>query len=170
MIVLGVDPGYKNLGLSVLRIDEEDSSKVELLWSKNMAVGRATAPMAFAKFLVPRLEALHSEYGPIEGVACETPPILPGNIKTTAFLWAVTSIIVGWAQQKDMAMRHASPISLKRGVCRTLDMPWDKSFIPRKSHVKKAVEALLGTTSSTSHENDATFIGLLLFSKAVPAA
>jgi len=167
MIVLGVDPGYRNLGLSVLKVSNE-GQKVEVLHSLNMAVGRATAPMSFAKFLVPALEKLDKEYGPIEAVASETPPILPGNIKTTAYLWAVTSIIVCWAQVKGMAMRHTSPLSIKRGVCRALNMEWDRNFIPKKSHVKLAVDKLVGETGKTSHENDATFAAMLLFSKAVP--
>jgi len=169
MIVLGVDPGYRNLGLSVLRI-AEDGTTAEILHSQNMAVGRATAPMAFAKFLIPALERLDKTYGPIEAIASETPPFILGQIKTTAFLWAVTSIIVAWAQLKGMSMRHASPLSLKRGVCRTLGMKWDQKFIPRKSHVKQAVDKLLGEVGTTSHENDATFAALLMFSKLVPAA
>ena len=169
MIVLGVDPGYRNLGLSVIEISD-DGKDVTVLHSRNMAVGRATAPMAFAKFLVPALDRLNKDHGPIDAVASETPPFIEGALKTTAYLWAVTAIIVCWAQIHDMRMKHTSPLSIKRGVCRTLKMKWDQKFIPRKSHVKEAVGVLVGDTATSSHENDATFAALLLYSKAVPEA
>lgn len=169
MIVLGVDPGYRNLGLSILRV-AEDGSTVALLHSENMAVGRASAPMTFAKFLIPHLQALDEKYGPIEGVGFETPPFIKSHIKTTAFLWSVSSIIVAWAQMKGASVRHASPLSLKRGVCRVLNLEWDRNFIPKKSEVKKAVSVLLDETSATSHENDATFAALLLYTPLVPPA
>ena len=50
MIVLGVDPGYRNLGLSIVSISA-DGKVAEVLHSENMSVGTATAPMAFNIFL-----------------------------------------------------------------------------------------------------------------------
>ena len=168
MIILGVDPGYKNLGLSVVRISNS-GRHAEVLESRNMTVGNASAPLTFTKFLWPALEEMHERYG-FEGVASETPPFIMGQIKTTAFLWAVSSIIVAWAYSNDIAFRHASPISLKRGVCRLLDMPWDKKYIPKKSDVKRAVKQLNGDPLPTSHENDAAFAAVLMFSEMIPSA
>ena len=54
MIVLGVDPGYRNLGLSIVKISA-DGKAVKVLYSENMSVGKATAPMLFTKFLWPAL-------------------------------------------------------------------------------------------------------------------
>ena len=169
MIILGVDPGYRNLGLSVVRITD-DKQGIKILFSENMSVGTATAPMAFAKFLWPELERLNEEYGPIDGVASETPPFTMGQIKTTAFLWAVSSIIVAWAYSKDIAFRHASPISLKKAVCRALNLEWNRKFIPKKSEVKRAVEGITSECGHTSHENDATLAAIMMFSEVIPSA
>jgi Holliday junction resolvasome RuvABC endonuclease subunit len=167
MIVLGVDPGYRNLGLSIVDITE-DGKTAEIMFSKNMSVGKATAPMAFTKFLYPELERLNAEYGPIEAVASETPPFIMGQIKTTAFLWAVSSIIVVWAHVKDIPFRHAAPLSLKKAVCRAAKKKWDRKFIPKKSEVKEIVQRITASNPVTSHESDATLAALLMFSKTIP--
>ena len=165
MIVLGVDPGYRNLGLSVVEFNDE-GKRMQVLESKNMTVGKASAPLTFTKFLWPEWERLHKAHK-IDGVASETPPFIMGQIRTTAFLWAVSSIIVAWAYVKDLSFRHASPIALKRGVCTVLDMPWDRKYIPKKKDVKRAVEQLAGEPLATSHENDAAFAAALMFSDLV---
>ena len=167
MIVLGVDPGYRNLGLSVVRISA-DGQAAKVVYSENMSVGKATAPMAFTKFLWPRLEELDKQYGPIEAVASETPPFIVGQIKTTAFLWAVSSIIVAWAHSRGTPFRHASPLSLKKAVCRAVGKEWDRKFIPKKSEVKSVVKSITASDSVTSHESDATLAALLMFSKTIP--
>jgi Holliday junction resolvasome RuvABC endonuclease subunit len=165
MRILGVDPGYRNLGLSILEVD---GPEVTLIYSKTMSVGRVTAPMAFTKFLWPALEELNREHGPIDGIASETPPFIMGQIKTTAFLWAVSSIIVAWAHVNGVAFRHASPLSLKRAVCRILRQEWDKKYIPKKRDVKLAVRQVLGASGQTSHEDDATLAALVMFTDKVP--
>ena len=168
MIVLGVDPGYRNLGLSIVEITEH-SSRMKILYSKNMCVGKATAPLMFTKFLWPMLSRLHKEYA-IEAIASETPPFIMGQIKTTAFLWSVSSIIVSWAYVHDIPFKHSSPISLKRAVSKVLQIPWSRKYMPKKSDVKSAVERLCGVTCSTSHENDATLAAAMMFSDLIPNA
>jgi Holliday junction resolvasome RuvABC endonuclease subunit len=165
MIILGVDPGYRNLGLSIVDISEH-GTHLEILFSKNMSVGKATAPLMFTKFLWPELIHLHAKYK-FEAIASETPPFIMGQIKTTAFLWAVSSIIVSWAYAHKIPFKHASPISLKRGVSRILQIPWSRKYIPKKSDVKAAVKRLTkgGESCSTSHENDATLAAALMFSE-----
>lgn len=165
MRVLGVDPGYRNLGLAILEIE---GSEVRLIHSRCMAVGRVTAPLAFTKFLWPALNELDQEFGPIDGIASETPPFIMGQIKTTAFLWAVSSIIVAWSHAKGLAFRHASPLSLKRAVCKILGVEWDRKYIPKKRDVKQAVKKLLAESGGTSHEDDAILAGLLMFTDKVP--
>lgn len=165
MIVLGVDPGYRNLGLAVVEIK---GNSARVLYSKNMAVGKATAPLAFTKFLWPELEKINATYGQIEGVASETPPFIMGQIRTTAFLWAVSSIIVAWSHVINVPFRHASPISLKKAVCRASRKPWDRKYIPTKSEVKRLIAKLLGESCATSHENDAVLAALVMFSDLIP--
>lgn len=169
MIVLGVDPGYRNLGLTLVRISA-DQTAAKVVFSQNMSVGKATAPMAFTKFLWPELERLNKEYGPIEAVASETPPFIMGQIKTTAFLWAVSSIIVAWTHAREIPFRHASPLSLKKAVCRATGKEWDRKFIPKKSEVNALIEQLTGERRHSSHENDAALAAILMFSKAIPDA
>ena len=167
MNILGVDPGYRNLGLSVVRVSD-DGTEVEVLHSENMSVGKATAPMMFTKFLWPALSRLDKDYG-IDAVASEPPPFIMGQIQTTAFLWAVSSIIVTWAHVQEIPFKHASPISLKKAVCRILKRKWSRKTIPKKSEVRLAVEQVLGQKGGhTSHENDATLAALTMFSKAIP--
>lgn len=168
MIILGVDPGYRNLGLSVVKVSDNEDT-IEVLYSENMSVGKATAPLMFTKFLWPALDKLHAQYE-IEGIASETPPFIMGQIKTTAFLWAVSSIIVSWAHVHEIPFRHASPISLKRAVCKVLQIPWSKKFMPKKKDVRSAVQRLIGKGRATSHENDATLAAAMMFSKAIPDA
>ena len=91
-----------------------------------------------------------------------------GQIKTTAFLWAVSSIIVSWAHVHEIPFKHSSPISLKKAVTRILQVPWSRKYIPKKSDVKSAIDRLTGGSCSTSHENDATLAAAMLFSKAIP--
>ncbi len=168
MIILGVDPGYRNLGLSIVKVPEH-STRLEVIFSRNMSVGKATAPLMFTKFLWPELTRLHEEHK-FEAIASETPPFIMGQIKTTAFLWAVSSIIVSWAYAHDIPFKHASPISLKRAVCRVLQLPWSRKYIPKKSDVKAAVKRLTvdGEGRATSHENDATLAAALMFSELIP--
>jgi Holliday junction resolvasome RuvABC endonuclease subunit len=168
MIVLGVDPGYRNLGLSIVRMSP-DGKAAKVLHSENMSVGKATAPMAFTKFLWPKLEELHATHK-IEAVASETPPFIMGQIKTTAFLWAVSSIIVAWAHTNQLPFRHAAPLSLKKAVCRAVGKSWNRKFIPKKSEVKEVVQRITACSSTTSHEADATLAALLMFSKTIPDA
>jgi len=167
LIVLGVDPGYRNLGLALVRV-ANDGKAAEVIYSKNMSVGKATAPMAFTRFLWPELERLNAEYGPIDAVASETPPFIMGQIKTTAFLWAVSSIIVAWAHAREIPFRHAAPISLKKAVCRATGEVWNSKFIPRKSAVKAVVKSITASSCVTSHESDAALAALLMFSDTIP--
>ncbi len=167
MRVLGVDPGYRNLGLAIVDI-ADDQQSAEVIYSKSMSVGKSTAPMAFTKFLWPELERLNADYGPIEAIASETPPFIMGQIKTTAFLWAVSSIIVAWAHNRQLAFRHASPLSLKKAVCRALGRPWNRKYIPKKSEVKLAVQGITACKSGTSHEHDAALAALVMFSETIP--
>ena len=135
-----------------------------------MSAGKATAPMTFTKFLWPELERLNKEYGPIDAVASETPPFIMGQIKTTAFLWAVSSIIVAWSHSREIPFRHAAPLSLKKAVCRAVGKEWDRKFIPKKREVKEVVKSITASSCHASHESDAVLAAILMFSKIIPDA
>ena len=132
-----------------------------------MSVGSSDRGMDFAKFLWPKLEKLDMEYG-IEGIAAETAPFIMRQIKTTALLWAVTSIITSWAYNKGIPFKHAAPLALKRATCRALKLPWDRKFIPKKKDIKRVIMQYCGTSGKTNHEDDAALSAILLYTQLIP--
>ena len=164
MIILGVDPGYRNLGLAVMRVSDYSA---EIVRTSTMSVGSASRGMDFAKILWPHLDNLHSTYG-IEGVASETAPFIQRQIKTTALLWAVSSIISAWAVHRDIPFKHAAPITLKRATCRALKIPWDRKFMPKKKDIKLVIKQYCDVSGRTNHEDDAALSAILLYTNLIP--
>ena len=162
--VLGVDPGYRNLGLCVLDIRNGAARKV---WSGTISVGTPNNGLAFVKFLWPKLEELNQQYD-IQGVATETPPFIKARPKLSSLLGGVGTIIAVWADLKDIPVRHAMPLTLKRACCAIVGRPYERKNIPRKSEIKEAIKKLLGDTGKTSHENDALLAAILLYTDLVP--
>ena len=165
MIILGIDPGYKNLGLCILSV--KDGGELKLLYSENMCVGNSSSPLNFCRFLWPHLDALNERFH-IDGIASETPPILMKQSRITALLWSVSSIISTWAFVNKKHFRHAAPVTLKRATCNLLEKPWSRKQMPKKSEVAKAVELVIGERCKTSHENDAVLSVLSLYTSKVP--
>lgn len=166
MRILGVDPGYRNLGLALLDINEEQRI-VTPLWSGSLSVGTADNGLNYVKFLWPKLNEIYAEHG-CDGVASETPPFIMRQIKTTAMLWSVSSVISCWAYTSGLSFRHAAPMTLKRAVSRALGRKFERKKVPKKSDVKTAVEQYMGTSFKTSHENDAALAAILLYSDLIP--
>ena len=163
MRILGIDPGYRNLGLAIIDIQP---SGAHIVWSENMSVGSASNGLFFVKFLWPKLDELYVKYG-IEGLASETPPFIMKQVKTTALLWAVSTITVCWAYHRGLPFRHASPISIKKAVARALGLPWRQKSMPKKKEVREAVIQYTGNGLG-SHENDAVLSAILLYSNLIP--
>jgi len=157
MKVLGIDPGYRNLGLTIV-----DLKSMTILHSENMTVGHSENIMSFVKFLYPKLTQLHREYN-FAGIGCESPPFIMRQIKTTAGLWAVVSIVLSWAFERDIPFRHASPLSLKRAVVTYNGEKWDKKKIPKKHEVKVVIKKLYGDCCKTSHEDDAALAAAVTY-------
>lgn len=166
MIVLGIDPGYRNLGLAILRVSE---FKAEHLWSETWSVGSSSSGINFAKLLWPRLEKLDMRFD-IEAIASETPPFIMRQIKTTALLWAVSTVITSWAVHRGIPFKHAAPIALKRGTSRALKLPWNPKYIPKKKDIKLVVKQYCDTSGRTNHEDDAALAAILLYTKLIPNA
>mgnify|MGYP003108403103 CR=1 FL=1 len=165
MIVLGIDPGYRNLGISVVRLRK--GKEPNILYSTNLNLGDAHQPLNFVKLLLPRLNALNKKYG-IDAVASESPPYIMKRVKTTAGLWTVSAIIATWAELKGISFRHASPISLKRATARVLGVKFETKKMPKKSAIKEAVMQLCDTCPDTSHEADSILAALVLYSNLIP--
>jgi Holliday junction resolvasome RuvABC endonuclease subunit len=159
MIVLGVDPGYTNLGLSVVELDRAGglTSLRRVLHSENMEVGQATRPLRFAGNLATKLQSLHENYGPIEAIGMESPTYIQSQIRTTALLWHVVGILLGWAETRDIPYRSRTPMELKRVVSDVLELRWDRRNPPSKKLVIRGMATLLGCPSrelESSHEAD----------------
>jgi len=163
-VILGVDPGYRNLGLAILDIS---GPRPSILWSKNKSIGSPSAGMEFVRFLWPLLDELHTEYG-IEAIATETPPFIAGRPKVSALLWAISSIIASWGHAKGIPLRHAQPLTLKRACSRILGREYDRKNIPKKKDIREAVKKLLGARGRTSHEDDAILSIITLYTDLVP--
>jgi len=165
MIILGVDPGYRNLGLCLMQVS---ASGYDVIWSETVTLGSDKQPQtAFPKKLLPLLERLHLEYN-IEGVASESPPYIMRQIKTSCLLWFASGLLVSWAYSNGIPYKHAAPITLKKACAKVLGIPWNRKFMPTKAQVKQSIVRLTGAGSRTSHENDAALAALTLYTDAIP--
>jgi Holliday junction resolvasome RuvABC endonuclease subunit len=122
--------------------------------------------MSFSKVLVPKLDEIEMRFN-LTGIAMETPPFIQRQIKTSALLWAVGSIIFTWGHMQGKRRKHCSPITLKRGVSKALGLTWNRKFIPKKAQVKEVVQRIFGEAPRTSHENDAVLAAILLYSEII---
>jgi|TARA_R100001530_G_scaffold134221_2_gene108685 Holliday junction resolvasome RuvABC endonuclease subunit len=156
-LILGVDPGYANLGLAVVDVAQGkgEGSLRRLLFSKSISVGSASSPMRFADRLHPELDKIWATYGPFKGVGAESPTLIMRRVRTTALIWHVTGIVTAWAKDKNIPFKHLHPISLKRVAMRCLDIPLSSKKYPKKREIKELVATWIGEGNRTSHENDA---------------
>jgi len=162
--ILGVDPGYRNLGLAVIDVS---GPRPTLVWSARKSIGSPDSGLAFVRFLWPILEELHTVYD-IQGVATETPPFIMTRVKISSLLWSITTIIATWAFVRGIPLRHIMPLNLKRACCRALGRKYDRKAIPKKKEVRAAVSSILGSHGKTSHEDDAALAAILLYTKYIP--
>lgn len=164
MLILGIDPGYTNLGLAVI-----DSENMEIVFGETITVGVEARPDLFAQRLWPRLERIFDIY-PVEAVATETPPYLtPGGkrgggrskatlVKTSALLARVSGIIQAWAEFRGVSYKEIPPVTLKRHCARILKC---EERNPSKTQIAEAVESLFGKRAGNNHANDAALIAHL---------
>ncbi len=157
MIVLGFDPGYANLGISVV-----DTEAKEVLEGICMRAGVKTAPWKFSRNVVPVLERLRDLHG-VEAIGMERPPKFPNAVATTALVWLTMGIIAGWAFHHKLPVKDISVDKHKAGVRTILGLPKTKKK-PTKSQVKEAVEIYTGAKSNfVDHVDDATMAAILCY-------
>lgn len=150
-IVLGIDPGYANLGLSVF-----DTERNRVLEGVCVRAGSVDAPQNFGKRLGPLLEAMHERHT-IEAIALEGYPIFPRNPRTTRGIWAATSSVLGWGSAYGFDVKSQRPIALKKHCADVLGIKWNRSFMPTKNQMAEAVEKITGRPAhKIDHVNDAT--------------
>ena len=151
MLVLGIDPGYANLGLSVF-----DTERNRVVEGVTLRAGNIDQPHRFAERIVPVLEAMHERHT-IEAVGIEGLPIFPRAARSTGGIWAATSVCLGWAACRSLPVRKKTPIQLKQHCSLVLDEKWSRSFMATKAQMAEAVETITGRPAHKSdHTNDAT--------------
>ena len=155
MIILGVDPGYRNLGLSVV-----DTRRQKVLHSQNYAVGYSDRWRVMPGRVDDILDQIYEKY-PFEAVAYEDPPML-NNKNTTAKLWFVMGAVLGWAAAHGLEARGCAPKIIKWVAQDILgEVRHPRAKVP-KSTIKDAVELWTGAKSAASanHEDDATLAAI----------
>lgn len=164
MLVLGVDPGTRQLGLSLV-----DTSAQKVLRTVCIDTGRDNAVRQ--RLLRVQLEDFLQGVLP-ELVATETPPHGFAGSKnggaTACGLWYILGGIAFWAAEMRIPISMVSPAQLKLYAARTIDIPYNEwegksgSRSKKKWGIKEAVSQLTGTDNPTDHEADAVLAAFAL--------
>lgn len=158
MIVMGFDPGWANLGISVF-----DTDAKEVLEGVCLRAGVKTAPLKFSNEVWPELERLHMLHG-VQAVAMEHPPLFPTAVSNTALIWFTMGIVAAWAKRYDLDVKSVTPKAIKAGTARILGQPLNRRKMPSKGEVKQAVEIYTGQDGAAAdHTNDATMAAILCY-------
>ena len=166
MRVLAVDPGYSNLGLAVVEIERAGGFRCvrEVFHSRNVKVGNAVRPIAFAANVVRELDDLERRYGKFDAVALETPTFIQKQLRTTALIWHTIGAVLAWAAVRDLPPRWLSPMQLKRVAAGLLGREWDPKKAASKREVKEAVNQAFKEEDhrkfESSHEADAVLAAI----------
>ena len=166
MLILGCDPGFRNLGLSLY-----DSDSGEVLLAKTVNCG--SQPLAFAKVLLRELADFEC-YGTISTVATERPPYAFGGraTKYPSMIWCAMGALSYWAHSTfpSVSFRTLSVDVIKGFAARTLKEQRRKggTRTNKKKQVKEAVHLLTTYPDGhkpTDHEDDATLAALIVASR-----
>jgi len=152
--VLGVDPGYRNLGLAVTAFHANGDA--ELVWTDCLCAGNDRRPLDFPRNIWPTLKELEAKFN-IEAVFTEVPPYL-SVVKTSALVWSAATVVGAWAADKGIPYHGVTPVELKKTVAKVLGQRWTNRFQPTKGEVGAAAHHIYGSKASTSHENDAALV------------
>lgn len=166
MIVLGVDPGQRNLGLALV-----DTAAKKVLVTKTIDCGGQ--PYAMQKAVVRGINEMLQDYPKPARVATENPPFGFGNDKrggvTACYLWYILGGVTFWAATQGIPVSGIQPKALKTYAAKTIGLPpaaWEGSAGSRaklKSGISKAVKVITGCNdSATDHEADAILIAFAL--------
>lgn len=164
-MILGCDPGYRNLGLSLY-----DTETKQVVLAKTVNCG--SQPLAFAKVLLRELPDFEA-YGPVKIVATERPPYSFGRAtKHAAMIWCVMGALSWWATHKFGATFRPLSVDVIKGfAARAVGEARNEggTRTDRKRQVKDAVKKM--TTypeghTPTDHENDATLAAIIVATRA----
>lgn len=166
MIVLGVDPGQRNLGLALV-----DTTAKKVLVTKTIDCGGQ--PYAMQKSVVRGINDLLRDYPKPQRVATENVPFGFGSNArggvTACYLWFILGGVCYWAATEGIPVSGIAPKALKAYAAKTIGLPvgaWEGRSGSRaklKSGIAEAVRTITGCDdSSTDHEADAILIAFAL--------
>lgn len=159
-LLLGIDPGYSNLGLAVIQVTNNGPRVVH---TTCVTIGKRGNPRGF---LGPTQRHMNEilKYNFIAW-ATEAPPTVPNRV-TANLLWFSTGLI--WSQiYKKVGINPAivAPARIKTHTARVLGIKSSKHWSPGKELVGQAVSILTEEPADqrTNHENDAIMAAIAAF-------
>jgi len=168
MLILGIDPGYRSLGLALV-----NTEKCAIVCAKTVDCGKQ--PLAQHKILSRALDELLNDYPDVKLVATERPPFgFAGSRsggQTACLMWWVLGGVGSWAAQRRIPMRDITPKALKVFAeeiigKKYLDWPQKgkhKTRSEKKWGMAEAVKKLTGANEhSSDHEADAILAAFAL--------
>ena len=159
-LLLGIDPGYSNLGLAIIKYTKDGPRVVET-WC--VTIGKRGDTPGFLK----KTQAIIDEICayPFVGWATESPPTVPNRV-TANLLWYSTGLIwAGIYRHKGMLPQQVAPARIKSHTARILGIKATKHWSPGKELVGQATALLTEEPSDgrTNHENDAIMAAIAAF-------
>lgn len=159
-LLLGIDPGYSNLGLAIIKVTKSGPRVVQT-WC--VTIGKRGDTKGFLKKTQQIIDEV-CEY-PFVAWATEAPPTVPNRV-TANLLWYSTGLI--WAGIYRHKGRHPSlvaPARIKAHTARILGIKASKHWSPGKELVGQATALLTEEPSDgrTNHENDAIMAAIAAF-------
>lgn len=167
MLVLGIDPGYRSLGLALV-----DTEKGKILSAETVDCG--TNPVTQHKLLNLALDEFMANHPGVELVATERPPFgfsgAAGG-KTACLMWWVLGGLGSWAARRSIPLRDITPKALKNFAVATIGKRYEdwpqkgkyKTRSEKKWGMAEAVKKLTGANEhSSDHEADAVLAAFAL--------
>lgn len=162
MLVLGIDPGFRNLGLALV-----DTSTGKVLATRTVDCGRVY--LAMPKFVNRALEEMFATLPRPQRVRIEAAPFGYGGSRrggqNACTMHWVLGVVGGWAARHDIPMSQITPKALKTFAAKQIGVPykdWEgpaDSRAAKKWGISQAVQQLTtGTVDTTDHEDDAILI------------
>ena len=166
MLVLGIDPGFRSLGLALV-----DTAAGEVLATRTVDCGQVY--YAQHKTVNRALEELFEEFPLPQRVATENVPNGfagkgSGGRTACTMHWVLGGVGL-WAAQHGIPMAGIAPKALKTFACKVIGVPYTSwkgakgSRAQAKWGISEAVKVLTGSDESSSdHEADAVLAAFAL--------
>ena len=159
-LLLGIDPGYSNLGLAIIK-KTKAGPRVVKSWC--VTIGKRGDTRGFLK----RTQSIIDEVCEFSfvGWATEAPPTVPNRV-TANLLWYSTGLIwAGIFRHKGLLPHQVAPARIKAHTARILGIKATKHWSPGKQLVGQATALLTDAPSDgrTNHENDAIMAAIAAF-------